>query len=163
MKELEDDGIMTVREKDFNHVIKGEIKSPNEHYPNGRLTKGGHSKSSFDECKKLGLGNIVDGEYNNGVKYGGIPTSTTKSKKNGGHTWFPDDWDDDKILSVWTNVKNGKAKFIADKINEGKNSIGKIYDCDGVAVIYRQDDKGDSFYPVKEQNEFIRGVELNDK
>lgn len=163
LKELEDDGIMTVRNKDFNHVIKGEIKSPNEHYPNGRLTKGGHSKSSFDICEKLGLGNVVEGKYSNGVKYGSIPTSTTRSKKNGSHTWFPDDWNDDKILCVWTKVKNRKAEFITDKINDSGDFMGKIYNCDGIAIIYRQDSKGDSFYPVKNQNDYIKGVKLNDK
>ena len=163
LKELEDDGIMTVRKKDFEHVVIGEMKSPNEHYLNGRLLKGGHSKSSFDKCKKLNLGNTIEGKYSNGVTFGSIPTSTTKIKKNGGHTWFPDDWDDDKILSVWTKVKNGKAKFIADKISDRGDFVGKVYNYESVAIVYRQDIKGDSFYPVKEQNEFIKGVELYDK
>ena len=64
---------------------------------------------------------------------------------------------------MWTKVKNGKAKFIADKISDRGDLVGKIYDCKGVAVIYRQDDKGDSFYPVKNQIDYIEGVELYDK
>ena len=149
---LESSGILTIDNKSIEHVVKGDFKAPNEHYPNGRLTKGGHSKSSFDECEKMGLGNVVEGEYSNGVKWGSVPTSTTTKKRKGGHTWFPDDWDDDKIITEMYKVKNGKGKIIGED----------IYDVDGIAVVYKTYGKGESFYPAKNQEEYIKGVVVND-
>lgn len=156
---LESSGILTIDNKSVEHVVKGDFKVPNEHYPNGRLTKGGHSKSSFDECEKMGLGNVVEGEYSNGVKWGSIPTSATKTKRNGGHTWFPDSWDDDKIVTEMYKVKNGKAKFVANKLNDKGKILGGVYNCDGVAIVYRQDMSGESFYPEKDQSRYVEGVE----
>lgn len=157
---LESSGILTIDNKSVEHVVKGDFKAPNEHYPNGRLTKGGHSKSSFDECEKMGLGNVVEGEYSNGVKWGSIPTSTTKLKRNGGHTWFPDYWDNDKIITEMYKVKNGKYNALEQLVDEKGNSIGYIYEIDGIVVTYRSNERGDSFYPVKEQMEYIEGVGL---
>lgn len=100
---------------------------------------------------------ICEGEYSNGVKWGSIPTSATKTKRNGGHTWFPDSWDDDKIITEMHRVKNGKSEFIMDKVNDDGKLLGQIYNCDNVAVVYRKNEKGDTFYPIKEQEEYIKG------
>lgn len=93
-----------------------------------------------------------EGEYSNGVKWGSIPTSATKTKRNGGHTWFPDSWDDDKIITEMYKVKNGKGKIIGED----------MYDVDGVAVVYKTYGNGESFYPAKNQKEYIKGVVVND-
>lgn len=98
-----------------------------------------------------------EGEYSNGVKWGSIPTSATKTKRNGGHAWFPDSWDDDKIITEMYRVKNGKSEFIMDKVNDDGKLLGQIYNCDNVAVVYRKNEKGDTFYPIKEQEEYIKG------
>ena len=65
---------------------------------------------------------ICEGEYSNGVKWGSVPTSATK--RNGGHTWFPDSWDDDKIVTEMYKVKNGKSEFIMDKVNDDGKLLG---------------------------------------
>ena len=98
-----------------------------------------------------------EGEYSNGVKWGSVPTSATKTKRNRGHTWFPDSWDDDKIITEMYRVKNGKSEFIMDKVNDDGKLLGQIYNCDNVAVVYRKNEKGDTFYPIKEQEEYIKG------
>ena len=90
-----------------------------------------------------------EGEYSNGVKWGSVPTSSTKTKRNGGHTWFPDSWDDDKIITEMYRVKNGKSEFIMDKVNDDGKLLGQIYNCDNVAVVYRKNEKGDT---IKETN-----------
>lgn len=36
-------------------------------------------------------------------------------------------------------VKNGKAKFVANKLNDKGKILGGVYNCDGVAIVYRQD------------------------
>lgn len=59
-----------------------------------------------------------------GVKWGSVPTSATKTKRNGGHTWFPDSWDDDKIVTEMYKVKNGKSEFIMDKVNDDGKLLG---------------------------------------
>lgn len=100
-----------------------------------------------------------EGEYSNGVKWGSIPTSATKTKRNGGHTCFPDSWDDDKIVTEMYKVKNGKAKFVANKLNDKGKILGGVYNCDGVAIVYRQDMSGESFYPEKDQSRYVEGVE----
>ena len=98
-----------------------------------------------------------EGEYSNGVKWGSVPTSATKTKRNVGHPWFPDSWDDDKIITEMYRVKNGKSEFIMDKVNDDGKLLGQIYNCDNVAVVYRKNEKGDTFYPIKEQEEYIKG------
>lgn len=55
---------------------------------------------------------------------GSVPTSATKTKRNGGHTWFPDSWDDDKIVTEMYKVKNGKSEFIMDKVNDDGKLLG---------------------------------------
>ena len=49
-------------------------------------------------------------------------------------------------------VKNGKGKIIGED----------MYDVDGVAVVYKTYGNGESFYPAKNQKEYIKGVVVND-
>mgnify|MGYP000291946138 FL=1 len=56
-------------------------------------------------------------------------------------------------------VKNGKAKFVANKLNDKGKILGGVYNCDGVAIVYRQDMSGESFYPEKDQSRYVEGVE----
>lgn len=88
---------------------------------------------------------------------GECPTSTTTKKRKGGHTWFPDDWDDDKIITEMHRVKNGKSEFIMDKVNDDGKLLGQIYNCDNVAVVYRKMKKETHFILLKEQEEYIKG------
>lgn len=153
LKELEDGGIITVREKALKHSAAGTYKPKSKEYPNGRLFSGGHSFKSIEECKNKGIKCFVIGEYSNGVKFGNVPTAKLKENRNGGgHTWFPKNWTDDDILNAGTFVAN------KPKIDNGYEKIG-IYN--GVAVRVLMTDKTiDSIHPVKNQSMYIKGVDL---
>lgn len=153
LKELEDSGIITVREKALTHSVLGTYKPKSKEYPNGRLFTGGHSFKSIGECKNKGIKCSVLGEYSNGVKFGNVPTAKLKENRySGGHTWFPEKWTDDDILNAGTFVANNP------KIDNGYEKIG-IYN--GIAVRVLMTDKTiDSIHPVKNQSMYIKGVDL---
>lgn len=153
LKELENDGIITVREKALKHSVVGTYKPKSNEYPNGRLFSGGHSFKSIEECKNKGIKCSIIGEYSNGVKFGNVPTAKLKENRYGsGHTWFPKNWTDDDILNAGTFVAN------KPKIDNGYEKIG-IYK--GVAVrVLMTDTTIDSIHPVKNQSIYIKGVDL---
>ena len=55
-----------------------------------------------------------------------------------------------------------KEIIFMNKVNDDGKILGEIYNCDGVAIVYRRDISGESFYPEKEQSKYIDGVELDD-
>lgn len=126
LKELEDDGIMTVRKSTLDHTTKGVftgLKNPNKppSYKNGgRPDKGFHSESSFAVLKSNGTQGKVTETLPNGVRIGNIEFHKDKEKReDNGQTWFPKDWTDDNILEAATAVLNkplsvNNHKYIGD-------------------------------------------------
>lgn len=57
-------------------------------------------------------------------------------------------------------VKNGKAELMEDELNKEGKKVGKIYKIDGLAVLYRSNSNGESFYPVKNQDDYVKGVRI---
>ncbi|MDO4301653.1 MAG: EndoU domain-containing protein [Clostridia bacterium] len=153
LKELENDGIITVREKALKHSYTGTYKPKSKEYPNGRLFTGGHSAESLKECNKKGIKCSVLGEYTNGVKFGNVSTAKLKENKNmGGHTWFPENWNSEQILNAGTAVAN---KPMID------NEYEKIGIYNGVAVrVLMTDNIIDSIHPIKDQIKYIKEVDL---
>lgn len=107
LKELSDDGIITVSKKALEHSVRGEYKAASKQWPSGRLVSGGHGQAALKECDRLGIEYQITETLDNGVRIGNIPSSKTKMKRNAnGQTWFPEDWSDDDILAAGTYVMN---------------------------------------------------------
>lgn len=153
LKELEEGGIITVRSKALNHSVVGTYKQKSKEYPNGRLFTGGHSYESFKSCNKKGIECFVLGEYSNGVKFGNVPSAKLKENRSmGGHTWFPESWNSDEILTAGTSIAN------SPQIDNGYEKIGVH---NGVAVRVLMTDKTiDSIHPIKDQSKYIQEAKL---
>lgn len=113
LKELEDDGIMTVRKSTLDHTTKGvftKLKNPNKPISlknGGTPDKGFHSESSFAVLNANGTPGKVTETLPNGVRIGNIELHKDKTKsESNGQTWFPKDWTDDDILEAATAVLN---------------------------------------------------------
>lgn len=139
LQELADDGIFTVRNvkipqkngtnKVYNplsHSTIGEYISSSKKYPNGRLSKGGHSQSAMDAMDEKGIKYHVQKTYSNGVRIGYIENHVQKTKAgiisdkhpdaDIGQSWFPKDWNEEKVRAAGTYVANkgtgsGNVKF----------------------------------------------------
>ena len=92
------------------------------------MTGGGHSQEAIDFMFKNNIGHKVNIEYENGVRVGNVFNHTNKQKReNNGQSWFPKDWDTNKI-------KHAGEKVALKYINQGKNK-GKFFDIiNGVRV-----------------------------
>ena len=55
LQELSENGIFTVSNSALNHSSYGEFTNSNKQYPNGRLSKGGHSFNSLEDLKQKGI------------------------------------------------------------------------------------------------------------
>ena len=102
------------------HIMYGEYtKESNRHI------KGGHSQKMIDAMTLFCEINI---EYNNGVRVGNIINSTnSRITKGNNHTWFPKDWDEERIIEA---VKYGLHKYKGDY----KNRETFVFDYDGVTI-----------------------------
>lgn len=121
MKELKNDGIITISSKTIRHSTIGDYVVPSKEYPNGRLEKGGHSYKCFEELDKRGIPYSITRTFHNGVRAGYLPTHKQPFKKgvserypNGdiGQTWFPENWTDDDILVAGTFIANKPEESI---------------------------------------------------
>ena len=126
LKELEDDGIMTIRKSTLDHTTKGKftgLKNPNKSVSisnGGRPDGGFHSESSFKILKNSGTPGTVNETLPNGVRIGNIELHKDKKKRDlNGQTWFPKDWSDDDILIAATSIVNNPANKISDNIYFG--------------------------------------------
>lgn len=127
LTELKNDGIITVSKKRLEHSSLGDWTKTN------RLEKGGHGQKGFEKLLDTGVKPVIYKQYSNGVRIGSVPNHKLKTKKTGsdkpdsdiGQSWFPKEWDDDKILLSGTYTAN-------TGIGEGIIKSG-IYD--GVEVV----------------------------
>lgn len=153
LQELADDGIFTVDEKALNHSVNGSFAEASKAYPNGRMTGGGHSQSAMECCDARGIGYEVNKTFSNGVRIGNVPTSRLKIKqRENGQAWFPETWDEDKILNAGTAVANNGEPLL-----EGYHKTG-VYD--GVAVrVLADNGKIVTICPDLDQDLYVEGVE----
>lgn len=153
LKELADNGIVTVDAKVLEHSVNGDIKVSKQ-YPKGRLVAGGHTQAAMELCDQKEIDYSITGEFSNGVRIGNVPSSKLKIKRTGnGQAWFPKDWDDDKVLVAGTAVANN-----GDELIEGYHKTG-VYD--GVAVRVLVDGGNIStICPDLNQEAYIEGVEF---
>lgn len=122
LKELKNDGIITISKSTVNHSSQGEYTST------GRLINGGHSVSARKGVE--GKDYNITSRFSNGVTLGNIPTHKNGLKSRGeGQAWFPKSWDDDKILVAGTSVANSDVPV------ECGRQIGE-YDGVAIRVIY---------------------------
>ncbi|MCM1227500.1 MAG: phage minor head protein [Clostridium sp.] len=115
LTELKNDGIITVSKDRLEHSSLGAWTKTN------RLEKGGHSQRGMEKLLSTGIEPVIYKEYTNGVRIGSVPMHKFQSKKTGGNrpnsdigqSWFPKDWDDDKIMLAGTYAANfGTGKDI---------------------------------------------------
>jgi len=121
LQELADDGIMTISGKTVNHSVTGDFTQA------GRHRGGCHSQAGLAEFDRRGVDYEINRTFSNGVRVGNIPKSKDKFRRSGDcHAWFPESWDEDKILEAGTAIANSDAPLIDNYHKTG------IYD--GVAV-----------------------------
>ncbi|GET46201.1 hypothetical protein RCZ01_15030 [Capnocytophaga felis] len=129
---------------------------------NGKGFKGCHSKIALDDYTKNNptaryeLKNKVMDSSGNGV-YEAEPiiklengTELRKTNNRGKSTFFPDDWDEARILEeVEHAINNNHGKFNLNKPNSneyfGLSRDGKIE----IHFFYNQDGTIGSYYPIK--------------
>lgn len=118
LTELKNDGIITVSKDRLEHSSVGDWTKTN------RLEKGGHGQRGMEKLLSTGVKPVVYKEYSNGVRIGSVPDHKSQLKKTGsskpnadiGQSWFPKDWDDDKIMAAGTYAANfGKGDDITKK------------------------------------------------
>ncbi|MBE6845045.1 MAG: hypothetical protein E7508_04930 [Ruminococcus sp.] len=136
LTELKEDGIITVTAERLKHSSFGDWTSTN------RLDKGGHGQSGFEKLLSTGVHPVIYKQYSNGVRIGSVPNHKAKTKQTGsdkpnsdiGQSWFPENWDDDKILLAGTYTAN----------NGAENGITKsgIYEDVEIIVFMNNEDVG---------------------
>ncbi len=108
LTELKNDGIITVSKDRLEHSVLGEWTGTN------RLINGSHGQSGIEKLLNTGITPDIYKTYSNGVRIGSISNHKNRTKKTNsgkqncdiGQSWFPKDWDDDKILLAGTYVAN---------------------------------------------------------
>jgi hypothetical protein len=154
LKELNDGGIITVGTKTLNHSNIGSYSAPSASYPYGRLKSGGHGQAGMNECNLKGIDYTVTGTYNNGVRYGNVPSSKLKWKKDGeGQTWFPDSWSDDDIRCAGTYVTNSKTAIV-----NGKQRTDVYKDVAVTAIFNDKEKRYTSIFPDINQSMYVEGL-----
>lgn len=156
LKDLAEDGILTVGDATLNHSVKGTYKAATKQYPNGRMVSGGHTQLAMEECATQGIEYTVTGTFSNGVRIGNVPSSQMKLKKTGsGQAWFPENWDEEKVLLAGTSVANDGTELI-----DGYHKTG-VYDNVAVRVLFK-DGNIETICPDLDQNLYVEGVEALD-
>lgn len=118
---------------------------------------GGHSQANMEELKKRGIAYKVEKTYDNGVRIGGVENHRENVKRidKTGQAWFPEDWDEDRILTAGTAVANDGQPLI-----NGYHKTG-VYD--GIAVrILMDNGKVSTICPDLDQSLYVLGVVEND-
>ena len=156
LKELREDGILTIKQTVVNHSVKGTYKDVSKAYPNGRMVSGGHTRDAMLECSSKGIAYEITGTFSNGVRVGNVPSSELRIKKNGnGQAWFPENWDEDKVMAAGTAVANNGQDLV-----DGYHKTG-VFDGVAVRVLY---DNGEisTICPDLDQNLYVEGVDALD-
>ena len=152
LTELKNDGIITVPDKTLKHSVYGTYKPKSKEYPKGRLATGGHTYLAMKECDAKGIEYSVNKKFSNGVCLGNVPSSLTKIKRNSNaQSWFPEDWDSDKVLLAGTYTANNGNTIDPNR---------KIAVYDGVAVRTLIYDEVDTICPDLDQDMYVEGVKI---
>ena len=153
LNELQEDGIISVKESILNHSVVGEYIEPSKLYPNGRLKGGGHTQAAMIECDKRGIEYTVNKTFSNGVRIGNVPSSKLKIKQSGnGQAWFPEDWTDVDLLCAGTFVGNSKAELV-----DGYHKTA-VYKNVAVRVLYDSEGSIATVCPDLDQDLYVKGV-----
>jgi hypothetical protein len=155
LKELNDEGILTIGTKTLKHSNIGNYAKPSKTYPYGRLKSGGHGQDGMSECNLKGIDYTVTGTYNNGVRIGSVPTSDSKKKRAGEQSWFPDSWTAEDIRVAGTYVANSETAVVLD--------YQRIDVYNGVAVrVLKKSGTGEitTICPDLDQGLYAEGVKL---
>lgn len=129
LQELADDGIFTVSDAALNHSTVGEFsglrnpRKPASHKNGGNMKSGGHSQANIDELNRRGIAYKVEKTYDNGVRIGGVENHKDIEKRidKTGQSWFPEDWDEEKVRTAGTFAINNPEVTI-----EKRNALGEI-------------------------------------
>lgn len=108
LTELRDDGIITVSKARMEHSSLGDWTKTQ------RLDGGGHGQRGMEKLLSAGVKPVIYKEYSNGVRIGSVPYHKNPNKKTGskkansdiGQSWFPESWDDDRIMLAGTYTAN---------------------------------------------------------
>lgn len=156
LQELAEDGIFVIDDEILEHSSGGTFIGASKQYPNGRMSGGGHAQKAMENCDIKGILYSINKTFSNGVRIGNVPTSKLKIKQSGnGQAWFPEDWDEDRILTAGTAVANDGQPLI-----NGYHKTG-VYD--GIAVrILMDNGKVSTICPDLDQSLYVLGVVEND-
>ena len=153
LTELKEDGIITVTDKTLNHSVLGNYKPKSKEYPNGRMTGGGHTYLAMLECDSKGIDYSVNKKFSNGVCLGNVPSSELKIKRTkNAQSWFPENWDSDKVLLAGTYTAN-KGEYI------DSNRIIAVYDNVAVRTLIYEDEIS-TICPDLDQDIYVEGVKI---
>lgn len=164
LQELREDGIFTVNSFAVKHSTTGEFsnlsnpKKPAGGRNGGNMKGGGHSQANLDELTNRGISYNIEKTYDNGVRIGGVANHTSLEKRlgNSGQSWFPEDWDSDKIAAAGTYTANRPA-ITEELFDDQNNLIGyrKFQKYEGVTVGIFEDAEHniDTVFPDAEQRE----------
>lgn len=108
LTELRDDGIITVSKARMEHSSLGDWTKTQ------RLDGGGHGQKGMEKLLSTGVKPVIYKEYSNGVRIGSVPNHKNPNKKTGskkansdiGQSWFPESWDDDRIMLAGVYTAN---------------------------------------------------------
>lgn len=101
------------------------------------MKSGGHSQANIDELNRRGIAYKVEKTYDNGVRIGGVENHKEKVKISGksGQSWFPEDWNAEKINAAGTYTANRPAKTRMFYNESGEVVCYEFYqEYDGVIV-----------------------------
>lgn len=164
LQELRKDGIFTVRSSAARHSAVGDFsslsnpKKPAGGRNGGNMTGGGHSQANLNELTQRGITYSIEKTYDNGVRIGGVANHKAQEKRLGqsGQSWFPENWDSEKITVAGTYTANRPA--ITEELrNDAGDIIGyrKFQKYDGVTVGIFEDAEHniDTVFPDAAQRE----------
>lgn len=143
LQELREDGIFTVGSSALKHSTVGDFsnlrnpKKPAGSGNGGNMTGGGHSQANLAELEKRGIAYRIEKTYDNGVRIGGVANHGEKTKRldKAGQSWFPENWDSDRIAAAGTFTANRPAIVVTLK-NHAGDTIGyqKFQKYDGITI-----------------------------
>lgn len=92
-----------ISEKAIIHSTKGDYTISN------RLKGGGHGQEAIDYMDKNNIKYNITKNYPNGVRIGNVYEHKDAKKRTGSNqSWFPKDWDREKIKKAGQSVAKGK-------------------------------------------------------
>lgn len=140
LQELQNNGILTITDGTVKHASQGVFTEVSH-----RLKEGGHGQSSLAYMDKQKIEYNVVKTYSNGVRAGNVPFHKIKQKRIGDNqSWFPENWDDEKIQTVGT--------YVANQRKPGERKVYAIYENVKVGVILDENNKVTTIFPDSNQD-----------